>query len=211
MRKLAYLLAFVFVALGTQVMAQATAKTTVEAASAKIYKGPSAKTPIVATAKKGEAVTVYAEYAAPLIKVSYKGKTGYAKLSELKSNAQIAEFAKATKLPTPDKKPQLPQVQAGKVQQPAMAGDVQVGTFNGKPVFQGPKGGKYTLGAGAKKTYLTPAQVKQVQQIKGLADPEIGRFNDKIVYQGPKGGKYYLNPQGKKVYLTPAQVAKITR
>lgn len=70
-------------------------------------------------------------------------------------------------------------------------------TATGKPIYQGPQGGRYTLTASGRKSYLPKlpggASPDKPAPAKATATPEI--------HKGPKGGCYTLSRSGRRNYL----------
>lgn len=70
-------------------------------------------------------------------------------------------------------------------------------TATGKPIYQGPQGGRYTLTASGRKSYLPKppgdADADKPAPVEATATGEI--------HKGPKGGCYTLSRSGRRNYL----------
>ncbi len=140
-----------FISISANSQVKKSSVTTVSIAKAILRSTASPKGKKLAEIKKSESITVLNIVKKTFIKATYKGKTGFIKTSSIKQNADIKKFLTAKK-PTKIKKVKVAKV--GK--------DKKIGTYKGKTVYQGPKGGKYYLTKSKRKTYLKKEQIKQI-------------------------------------------------
>lgn len=123
-------------------------------------------------------------------------------LSQANALAQKKESAKTTK----DKKVQSRQVaeekadrkakekkaEAGEKEQSKSEDPVVGKTKDGKPVYEGARGGFYYLTEGKNKAYVKDFVGAKV----------VGKTPDGYtIYEGPRGGHFYYNDSGNKMYI----------
>ncbi len=66
-------------------------------------------------------------------------------------------------------------------------------TPTGKPIYEGPQGGRYHFSEGGNKEYDHPRS--------GAQDPVVGQTpTGKPIYEGPRGGHYTITKGGNKSY-----------
>lgn len=80
-----------------------------------------------------------------------------------------------------------------KKEAPAKSEDPVVGkTKDGKPVYEGARGGFYYLTESGNKTYVKDFVGAKV----------VGKTADGLpIYEGPRGGRFYYDASGEKVYV----------
>lgn len=86
---------------------------------------------------------------------------------------------------------------------------VSQGSRNGRPIFEGPRGGKYILTNNGNKSYLPKTSSSSisatVDQYGGVSTGSSyvsnGSANGRTIFEGPRGGKYYLTASGNKRYV----------
>lgn len=72
-------------------------------------------------------------------------------------------------------------------------------TATGKPIYAGPRGGRYTVSASGRKNYLP--KDKDATASVPVAPTAAGHAGGKEIHVGAKGGCYTLGATGRKNYL----------
>jgi len=92
------------------------------------------------------------------------------------------------------------------------------GSANGKPLYEGQRGGTYYINESGNKTYVKPtssssssglgaaaasaASSSSEGRFTGMHHQSSGRANGKPLYEGARGGLYYINDSGNKTYVS---------
>lgn len=151
-------------------VAKKAVKTQVIAAKAIFRKTPSEKGAKIADLKKGDQIVVTNSVQKPFIKAKFNGKVGYVKINAIKRTDTINKWVGTNKVIASDKKKssESKSTPAKSTQKSTTAksatGDKVIGTYNGKKIYKGPKGGNYYVVNG-KKTYLTKDQKSKVKPL----------------------------------------------
>lgn len=146
--------------------AKKAVKTTVIAAKAVFRKTPSEKGAKLAALKKGDQIVVTNSVSKPFIKAKFQGKIGYVKINAIKRTDTINKWVGTSKVISSGNKTSTTSKTstATKSSTAKKSGDTIIGTYNGKKIYRGPKGGNYYL-ANGKKTYLTKEQKTKVKPL----------------------------------------------